>query len=156
MNCLRVQNELSAYLDGELNGTEMIRVRQHLEQCPACAAEAEYFRQVKHLVQGLEACEPSADFEDALVAKVMGNASSSGQVLSLPVRKRSQMLGLSLTAAAAVVMAFVVFNLGRQQPKPGAPAPELTAEVRAYESMFVGSDPVSGSAPVFTVGSAPR
>ena len=40
MNCRCAQNLLSAYVDGELAGVEMLRLREHLGVCPACRAAA--------------------------------------------------------------------------------------------------------------------
>jgi anti-sigma factor RsiW len=41
MNCQTCQSQLSAYLDAELTGEQMINVRRHLQECPTCAEEAE-------------------------------------------------------------------------------------------------------------------
>ncbi|MGC9395492.1 MAG: MG2 domain-containing protein, partial [Anaerolineae bacterium] len=38
MNDIHVEDELLAYLDGELDATERARVEAHLVRCPACAA----------------------------------------------------------------------------------------------------------------------
>ena len=36
MNCGRVSNQLSAYIDRELTGAEMLSVRGHLGDCDSC------------------------------------------------------------------------------------------------------------------------
>ena len=41
MNCGRVSNQLSAYLDRELTGTEMLQIRSHLTECDRCRSEHE-------------------------------------------------------------------------------------------------------------------
>ena len=53
MNCRRVSNLLSAYLDTELAGTEMLDIRDHLSRCPSCAREHEGLRQTKRLLGAL-------------------------------------------------------------------------------------------------------
>lgn len=43
-NCRTVQSSLSAYLDGELGGTERSRIADHLASCAACAGELELLK----------------------------------------------------------------------------------------------------------------
>ena len=44
MNDIHVEDELIAYLDGELDAKERARVEAHLARCPACAAALEELR----------------------------------------------------------------------------------------------------------------
>ena len=46
MKCGRVRKHLSAYLDGELDLSVRRQVDQHLESCPACAAELSKTKEV--------------------------------------------------------------------------------------------------------------
>jgi anti-sigma factor RsiW len=48
-----VRNLLSAYLDAELAGTEMLDIRDHLSRCPSCAREQEGLRETKRLLGAL-------------------------------------------------------------------------------------------------------
>ena len=54
MNCRRSSNLLSAYIDGELNGVEMLAVREHLGECAACRQEYESLRATKQLLCRLQ------------------------------------------------------------------------------------------------------
>ncbi|KAA5539749.1 hypothetical protein FYK55_23415 [Roseiconus nitratireducens] len=47
--CQSVQDQLSAYLDGELGTAERHQIEEHLSQCPACDAEWQSFRQLGQL-----------------------------------------------------------------------------------------------------------
>lgn len=47
--------ELSAYFDNELSPAEAEFVRQHLDQCPACAAELSRYRRVREALSGYAA-----------------------------------------------------------------------------------------------------
>jgi len=58
MGCGRVSNLLSAYLDRELTGADMLAVRRHLAGCAACCAEYEALAQVRRLLGALPAVEP--------------------------------------------------------------------------------------------------
>ena len=65
MHCGRVSNLLSAYIDRELAGTEMLQIRGHLDGCPGCSAAYGSLRRVKSL---LSASPPAEPFGDATAA----------------------------------------------------------------------------------------
>ena len=60
MLCSRVQNLLSAYLDRELTGAEMLEIRRHLRDCAPCEREREALLHVKQLLHVLPAAAPRA------------------------------------------------------------------------------------------------
>src|SRR5438067_1752080 len=62
MNCGRVSNQLSAYLDRELTGAEMLHIRSHLGGCDSCRAEHESLSRMKMLLGRLRTPAPSHDF----------------------------------------------------------------------------------------------
>lgn len=66
----RIEQQLSAYLDGELTPAEMAGVRAHLAECDACRAELEELRAGKDLLGRLRAMEPPRGFEASLLARV--------------------------------------------------------------------------------------
>jgi len=49
--CAVYRNDLAAFVDGELTGAERLRVSGHLEQCPACAVEAERVQNIGTLLR---------------------------------------------------------------------------------------------------------
>ena len=61
MNCGRVSNQLSAYIDRELTGTEMLQIRSHLSDCDPCRAEHEALCRVKMVLGRLRTVEPPPD-----------------------------------------------------------------------------------------------
>src|SRR5207247_1934911 len=61
MHCGRVSNLLSAYLDRELAGAEMLQIRRHLDDCSGCAAEHAALSRVKGMLSGAPAPEPAGD-----------------------------------------------------------------------------------------------
>jgi hypothetical protein len=70
MLCSRVQNSLSAYLDSELPGEEMLRIRDHLHRCEGCRAEHEAVSQTRRLMRALGGAEPRHPFHlDAALAE---------------------------------------------------------------------------------------
>ncbi len=67
MNCNTAQNLLSAYIDAELSGGEMSRMRKHIGQCDCCQREETELRMLKDLLNSnMPLVEPPAGFEDRL------------------------------------------------------------------------------------------
>lgn len=66
MNCRRVNSLLSAYIDSELTGEEMLAVRAHVEHCAECAEELDALLETKHLLSSLAFRAPRADMEELL------------------------------------------------------------------------------------------
>lgn len=67
MNCRKVSSLLSAYIDRELTGAEMLEIRAHVEHCPSCSAEQESLLQTKRLLSALAYHTPRAELEQLLV-----------------------------------------------------------------------------------------
>lgn len=70
MVCGRVSNLLSAYLDLELTGYEMLAVRHHLRGCSECRADYEALAQVRRLLGALPAVPPRAGGEERALARL--------------------------------------------------------------------------------------
>lgn len=61
MNCHRVQNLLSAYIDLELSPEERRLIRNHLFNCPSCAKNYEELNCIKRVLGNLEPPIPNLD-----------------------------------------------------------------------------------------------
>lgn len=70
MNCRHVVNLLSAYVDGELTGTEMLEIRRHVSTCSECADEYQAVLFTKRAVSRLETVAPREDFMVKLMASL--------------------------------------------------------------------------------------
>lgn len=70
MNCRRVINSISAYVDGELTGEEMLEMRRHLSGCPDCREEYESVRLVKFSIARLKTVAPRPEFAACIVSKL--------------------------------------------------------------------------------------
>ncbi len=57
MNCQRIQSLLSAYIDGELTGEEMIVIRRHVSSCEFCGEELYSLQVVKRLLGSLQSVD---------------------------------------------------------------------------------------------------
>jgi predicted anti-sigma-YlaC factor YlaD len=71
MNCGKVQNLLSCYIDRELSGVDMLAIQRHLDGCSECRREYLTLLQVKRLLSEMPIVAPSASFEDRLVESVL-------------------------------------------------------------------------------------
>lgn len=106
MTCKCVSHKITGYLDGELPGHEMLAIRAHLHDCPACAAEAEALCSLKFQLANLPIAEAPADFEDRLLRAVRLEAGPS-----LTKRQVAARWGLGLVAASAASFAVMWFGV---------------------------------------------
>ncbi len=61
MNCRRTRSLLSAYIDREITGYEMLEMREHLGRCTECRSEHESLLTVKRLLSALPDKEPRVE-----------------------------------------------------------------------------------------------
>jgi hypothetical protein len=93
MTCERIEELLSAYLEGELSGAERREVDAHLAGCPACAGLLAILRETQEALAGFPEVEPGP----ALMAKLY----------AIPEKKRffKPVLGLLLRPSLQPVYA---------------------------------------------------
>ena len=145
MNCKTVQTLLSAYLDEELSGREMLELRSHLNECDECAEELRCIEVVKRVIGGSPVPEPSADFESKLITNVLTATCRHEE------QKKISLLTLSGIAAASMLATMLLLNSLRS-PAPVAPDQhdtmpmELIQRDRAFSA---STDPLGGSPVVF-------
>lgn len=70
MNCTKVTALLSAYIDGELTGAEMLEIRRHISSCSDCEREMESIKFIKRALSDLPAVQPREGFEDMIFARL--------------------------------------------------------------------------------------
>jgi anti-sigma factor RsiW len=63
-------NLMSAYIDGELTGAEMLAIRRHMHDCDDCAGEYESMRTVKQAIAALTTVVPRQDFAKSIMARL--------------------------------------------------------------------------------------
>jgi len=107
MNCKSVQNHLSAYLDRELGGDELLQIRAHMSVCRDCRSEADGLRALKSLLGGIHCPEPPENLAERLTANMLR------QRLDEP-RKSVRVSALMFAGFAACSMAatLIVLNFG--------------------------------------------
>lgn len=70
MNCRKVNQLLSAYMDGELRGVEHRQVFEHLARCSECEQEYESFLQMKRMLGVMRTHQPSPDLQARIAYSV--------------------------------------------------------------------------------------
>jgi anti-sigma factor RsiW len=68
--CREYETLIGAWVDGTADEAQQAAVRRHLDECPACAQEAEALERVRGLVRGLPALRPSPALKPALASRL--------------------------------------------------------------------------------------
>ncbi|MEI6913979.1 MAG: anti-sigma factor [Armatimonadota bacterium] len=142
MTCGRIDRLISAYLDGELSGADMMLVREHIRSCKACEADLESEKRVKRVLGGLNPVKPSAGFE----ARLLGSLTESQAPWSQRLQHWMEMsfLGRIEPARAAVygcaaLLLVVLGHLPQNAPwSPTAPAQMVSLETAFHTSGTAG------------------
>ncbi len=67
MSCGQTHRLLSAFVDGELSGADMMRVREHVRNCPACSTDLDDIRLLKCALGQLRPISVSEGLEERLI-----------------------------------------------------------------------------------------
>ena len=147
MNCKSVQNRLSAYVDRELTGAEMLSVRAHLSICEMCRIEEDGLRRLKQVLAASPAPEPPADLADRLMASILADRKPE------PARPKWRLNGLAFAGIAACSMAVTYVTLSVLQGQGGPSGPvsagkgsraNVAFEVERDQAMMAGTDATGG------------
>lgn len=77
MSCNTVHKKLSAYLDGEMSGTEMQSIRSHIHNCRTCQTELDSLKSVQMVLRGLPASpEPSLSLQTTIAQNLVAEKRS--------------------------------------------------------------------------------
>lgn len=107
MNCRRVQDLLSPYLDERLTGQQMLEVRRHLDSCRSCSEEYMMLRQVKILLRSVSMKEPGPFFEARLRAQIEAERQAATIPISLPafnLNHRSRRLAYAMALSCVSIL----------------------------------------------------
>lgn len=120
MNCRKVTQLLSAYMDGELRGVEQRQIFEHLTRCAECNQEYESFLQMKRMLGCMRTQQPSRDLQArisyAVTWEEAHSASRTPQMLWMRMRLQAQELfaspqGWGLGAIAVLGLYAIVHHL---------------------------------------------
>ncbi len=124
MKPCRMQNQISLYLDGELNGEALRRFEDHLQNCEGCRTEVEQMSDLLRALRTLPEREVPAGLTDRLHAALAQEATKGTVRMK---RKFNPWIAAPVAAALVVFVAGGALLLNnRQSPMryDVAPAPE--------------------------------
>lgn len=143
MNCRTANRLISAYLDSELTGHEMLTVRDHLSSCPNCQAELEGLKELKVMLRSAKAVTPNPELQAKIRRAVTAPAWSRKQ------RQRAiailAMTGCASALLAALVIAQTDSNstdhrvipvMGSQSERISTPIADGTGYVPLYPAKY--------------------
>jgi anti-sigma factor RsiW len=120
MNCRKVQNLISAYVDSELPGVEMLAVRQHIGQCAECNTEYESLLKMKRAFGGMNPKMPSPGLADRIYFQLDQVSEAPKEPFGAAIRKRMTFFpGKLRLAAAAIGTIAIMLTVRSGQLAPG-------------------------------------
>ena len=176
MNCRRINGLLSAYIDRELTGTDMLEVRQHLRDCPVCQLEHQSLHDTKRLLNCLAQRLPRPELESLLLAKAARAEnpvrrwlprwlSEMGEAIRpLPMPRLTPALGAAVAAMGLVIISLPLDRNNRRAVEntifvPVSAAPQIRYGVRQREAITFSPSsavtPVGLASPQYGEGISP-
>lgn len=138
MECVKIQELLSAYHDNELSVKERSSVAQHAQTCPRCREELAVFGQISSMANGMDEPEPPGRIWAGIEAAL--DTDLSDRAVVRPAEQPSHQarrwrLGLLATAALVLVATGVVW-MATTQWHPSGQHHELAADFDHYLESF--------------------
>lgn len=166
MNCNEVRDNLSLYIDDELNDEEKRMMDEHLKSCPDCDKELMEYRNVIQLLNELPDEEPPLGYCKRLHEKLL-NASSElpelkeeteiQNIKDIPKRQSNKFRWVKYgSLAAAFVLVFVVYGFTNNL-RMGKSSNEMaydTAESPAEMPSAVATEEARGESEEYLMGDA--
>lgn len=114
MNCRKVQSLISAFIDSELSGGEMLAIRSHFRDCPECRELLDSLTQVKKALGALRPKCPASDLpsricrhlDEGMYAHTHAHSNLFfGLLGAFPVHTRWTAAGLAVLAILLILFA---------------------------------------------------
>ena len=123
-HCLPFDEDLSAWLDGELDVAREAAVRAHADACPRCTARLTALRSVDDALRGLASARPQPRLASRMAERLAAERRRTDAPLGArgpvaPRRRRAWVGGLVAAAAACALGLLVVSKLfAPDRPRP--------------------------------------
>lgn len=104
LDCDRVREDISAYLDGELEANDAEKIRNHIESCNDCRELLEHFSDISLCVR------QTVDIPDDLHLKIMESVNAQKAKEKISISSRMRKIGLWCGAGVAAVLCLAVIN----------------------------------------------
>lgn len=130
MDCKSCTEDLTAYLDGELNRTRFQEVEGHLEGCLPCLEELESLKRSVRLVESnLPELDPKPELWNHLTARIAAARKAEGRSGWLSFFQAHQGLTAAWAVAASIVLAMGIWGFWNHQQSERA--------LRQYMSQYI-------------------
>ena len=130
MNCHRVQSLISAYVDSELPGVEMLALRQHLNQCSECNQEFEFLLRIKRAFGKMQPGHPASDLPIRIFQRLDNVSHPRHEQFLASLSKRFSFFPARMRSAAVGMAVFSILLLARSsQIVPNYPAIPMSPAV---------------------------
>ncbi|MBZ0214549.1 MAG: zf-HC2 domain-containing protein [Nitrospirae bacterium] len=146
MSCRKIRTMMSAYVDEELTGVEMMEVRSHAYSCRNCGHELEEMARLKRLLSEMPPPEPS----EYMAEKIMASVRASDHVVHPRLQVRWTVLAGGVAAIAAGYAIATVYRT-TADPMQTVDRIEPTIDLRQDRAYAVGGDPFAGAPMVVPV-----
>ncbi|HHX39907.1 MAG TPA: hypothetical protein GX715_08080 [Armatimonadetes bacterium] len=146
MRCERIQEELPAYLEGDLSGRALRRVERHLSECEACRRESRALRRTVELLHPLGGRAIPRDVTALVMARLPPPEAPVREV-----RRPRPLLLVPAMLAVAVALALSLATHVPSRKRVNAEAPR-TVYLREY-AQFRASQEVGDSTGLFLLAS---
>lgn len=131
-----LNERLSAYLDGELEGAELAAAEAHLAECAACRADLDGLTRVAKRAAALDDRPPEKD----LWSGIQGRLATPSTADVVPLESRRRRIAFTMPQLAAAAVAIMALSAGgmrlisRGQPIPDSrfPVPGVSVVPAAY------------------------
>jgi len=130
MECTRIKERLSEYVDGMLDAQTEARIEEHLSTCKACKEELAGLKALVKELSALESVAAPEDFLDKVHERIEPRFSLRKIIRTLFVPARIKIPLELATAAAMVVLVFAILNV-QQSKQPMVNGPRVSRELTA-------------------------
>lgn len=137
MNSKHFKEDLSAFLDKELNGEEMKAVEEHLANCKECREEFQALQDTVHMLSSMEEVIPPASFRYELRKKLDGCNKKPGFSLNALISRWIETLKQRRLMPVAVVIVLAIVII----PFAGANLPKMGGARKAADSSVAIQSP---------------
>jgi anti-sigma factor RsiW len=145
LNCARFEDQLSSWLDGEMDALSAAAMERHATECPSCASLATGLRSIRAGAASLQPLSPSRDLWSGIDARIaapvipIGIAGASHGRTDIANARRAW-LRPAAAAAALVLMTAGITHVVETRAGARAPGAATVASVAPNASRFAPHD----------------
>jgi len=150
MNCRFVHRKLSAYLDSEMSGREMLEMRKHLDQCSHCRQALSQLRALRQMLHEIQVPEIPEGLEGRLLMAL------DHQKPMRRVARNPYQWVLVGVALGAICVGLVLPRSKTTAPVQNNVATNTGYELAMEQAYTIGADPLQAHPVAVSSNNAPH